>query len=55
MKGDVQHGSASLEDASPLPPPKQEEEDILGRLPIRETIERARSTGKNEFLRVVLG
>ncbi|KAG6894927.1 hypothetical protein C0992_003935 [Termitomyces sp. T32_za158] len=34
----------SLEDASPVPAPKKEEEDILGRWPIRETIERARST-----------
>ena len=55
MRDDVQHDSASLEYASPLPPPQQEEQDILGRLPIRETIERARSTGKNEFVRVVLG
>ncbi|KAG6917509.1 hypothetical protein DXG01_002256 [Tephrocybe rancida] len=35
----------SLEDASPVPVPKKEEEDILGRWPVRETIERARSTG----------
>ncbi|KAG6820087.1 hypothetical protein H0H93_005516 [Arthromyces matolae] len=35
----------SLEDASPVPAPKPEEEDALGRWPIRETIERARSTG----------
>ncbi|KAG6833362.1 hypothetical protein H0H87_007979 [Tephrocybe sp. NHM501043] len=35
----------SLEDASLVPVPKKEEEDVLGRWPIRETIERARSTG----------
>ncbi|KAF9466511.1 hypothetical protein BDZ94DRAFT_1306115 [Collybia nuda] len=35
----------SLEDALPTAPPKQDDEDILGRWPVRETIERARSTG----------
>lgn len=40
----------SLEDASPVPVPQKEEEDILGRWPIRETIERARSTGQNATL-----
>ncbi|KAF5382229.1 hypothetical protein D9615_004263 [Tricholomella constricta] len=35
----------SLENASPVPVDKQEEEDILGRWSVRETIERARSTG----------
>ncbi|KAG6862023.1 hypothetical protein C0995_008211 [Termitomyces sp. Mi166 len=39
----------SLEDASPGPVPKKEEEDILGRWPIRETIERARSTALFEI------
>ncbi|KAG5340891.1 hypothetical protein C0989_012643 [Termitomyces sp. Mn162] len=38
----------SSEDASPLPVPKKDEEDILGRWPIRETIERARSTGHDD-------
>jgi len=38
---------ASLEDALPDAPSKQEEDDILGRLPVRETIERARNTGEN--------
>jgi hypothetical protein len=36
--------SISLDDPSPSTT-KQEEEDILGRWPLRETIERARSTG----------
>ncbi|KAG6868667.1 hypothetical protein C0993_012170 [Termitomyces sp. T159_Od127] len=39
----------SLEDASPVPVLKKEEEDILGRWPIRETIERARSTALFEI------
>ena len=38
---------ASAEDALPDAPSKQEEDDILGRLSVRETIERARSTGEN--------
>jgi hypothetical protein len=37
----------SLEDALPNAPSKQED-DILGRLSVRETIERARSTGENQ-------
>ena len=37
----------SLEDALPNPLSKQED-DILGRLSVRETIERARSTGENQ-------
>lgn len=37
----------SLEDALPNAPNKQEEEDILGRLSVRETIDRARNTGEN--------
>lgn len=45
----------SLEDASPTPVDKQEEGDILGRLPIRETIERARSTGGHIIFTLVLG
>lgn len=36
---------ASFEEALPVVAPKQEDEDILGRWPVRETIERARSTG----------
>ncbi|GLB40539.1 putative leucine rich repeat [Lyophyllum shimeji] len=40
-----QHDFLSLDDASPVPAMKQEDEDILGRWPIRETIERARSSG----------
>lgn len=43
----------SLEDTSPVPLPKQEDEDILGRWPVRETIERARSTGKCSFSCIV--
>ena len=39
----------SLEDALPNAPSKQED-DILGRVSIRETIERARSTGKNQSI-----
>jgi hypothetical protein len=39
----------SLEDALPNAPSKQEE-DILGRLSVRETIERARSTGENQSI-----
>lgn len=35
----------TLEDELPEPEAKQEDEDILGRLSIRESIERARSTG----------
>ena len=37
----------SLEDALPNVPSKQED-DILGRLSVRETIERARDTGENQ-------
>ncbi|PPR04904.1 hypothetical protein CVT24_007148 [Panaeolus cyanescens] len=37
---------STLEDALPdIPAHKQEEEDLLGRLPVRDTIDRARSTG----------
>ena len=39
----------SLEDALPNAPIKQED-DILGRLSVRETIERARSTGENQSI-----
>ncbi|KAG6841487.1 hypothetical protein C0991_010675 [Blastosporella zonata] len=39
----------SLEDASPVPVPQKKEEDVLGRWPIRETIERARSTALFEI------
>jgi hypothetical protein len=39
----------SLEDALPNAPSKQED-DILGRLSVRETIERARSTGENQSI-----
>ena len=39
----------SLEDALPNTPTKQED-DILGRLSVRETIERARSTGENQSI-----
>jgi hypothetical protein len=35
----------SLEDSLPVPTQQPEEEDLLGRLPLRETIEKARSTG----------
>ncbi|RDB25694.1 Leucine-rich repeat-containing protein 40 [Hypsizygus marmoreus] len=35
----------SLEDASPFPSKAADDEDILGRWPVTETIERARSTG----------
>ncbi|KAH6890109.1 leucine-rich repeat-containing protein 40 [Coprinopsis sp. MPI-PUGE-AT-0042] len=35
----------ALEDALPVPTQQPEEEDLLGRLPLRETIEKARSTG----------
>lgn len=37
----------SLEDALPVPTQQPEEEDLLGRLPLRETIEKARSTGES--------
>lgn len=43
--GGTQNDFISLEDASPFPAAKQEDEDILGRWPVRESIERARSTG----------
>ncbi|KAJ7764784.1 hypothetical protein B0H16DRAFT_1310364 [Mycena metata] len=36
---------SSLADANPFPPPPAEDEDILGRPPLRDTIERAKSTG----------
>lgn len=39
----------SLEDALPNAPSEQED-DILGRLSVRETIERARSTGENQCI-----
>lgn len=39
----------SLEDALPNTPIKQED-DILGRLSVRETIERARNTGENHSI-----
>lgn len=39
----------SLEDALPNAPDKQED-DILGRLSVRETIEKARSTGENRSI-----
>ena len=39
----------SLEDALPNTPSKQED-DILGRLSVRETIERARDTGENQSI-----
>lgn len=39
----------SLEDALPNTPNKQED-DILGRLSVRETIERARDTGENQSI-----
>ncbi|KAF8072052.1 hypothetical protein FPV67DRAFT_916442 [Lyophyllum atratum] len=45
LSSGAQNDSISLEDASPVPASKQEEEDILGRWSIRETIERARSSG----------
>jgi hypothetical protein len=38
---------ATLEDALPNAPDKQED-DILGRLSVRETIEKARNTGDNQ-------
>jgi hypothetical protein len=38
-----------LEDSIP-DPPKQEEEDLLGRMSVRDTIERARSTGKSQYV-----
>ncbi|KAG6830036.1 hypothetical protein H0H92_002454 [Tricholoma furcatifolium] len=38
-----------LEDASPVPVPQKEEEDLLGRWPLRESIERARSTALFEI------
>jgi len=46
LNSGAQNDFISLEDASPVPASKQEEEDILGRWPIRETIERARSSGE---------
>lgn len=45
----------SLDDSSPLTTTKQEEEDVLGRWSVRETIERARSTGDCCFTSDVLG
>ena len=39
--------SMSLEDTIP-DAPKPEEEDLLGRMSVRDTIERARSTGKSQ-------
>ena len=44
---------ASLEDALPDVPSKQEEDDILGRLSVRETIERARNTGENQPITIM--
>lgn len=49
-KAQSQNGSgfdsmATLEDALPTSQAKQEDEDVLGRWPVKETIERARSTG----------
>lgn len=55
-KGQTKAGSGSLdnvvnpEDALPDVSRKQEEDDILGRLSVRETIERARNTGKNQSI-----
>ena len=39
-----------LEDALPTANKHEEEEDILGRLPLRDTIEQARSTGALHFV-----
>ena len=39
-----------LEDALPTANKHEEEEDILGRLPVRDTIEQARSTGALHFV-----
>jgi len=44
---------ASLEDAIP-DASKPEEEDLLGRLSVRDTIERARSTGEGPLVPCVL-
>ncbi len=39
---------ATLEDALPTTVKQEEEEDLLGRLSVRDTIEQARSTGKSQ-------
>lgn len=53
IKGVIQNDFMALEDASSVPTTtKQEEEDILGRLPMREIIERARSTGEIEAVHI---
>ena len=49
------HDFISLDDPSPSVAIKLEDEDILGRWPVRETIERARSTGDYYFAYDVLG
>jgi hypothetical protein len=45
--GSLDNLASAAEDALPDAPSKQEEDDILGRLSVRETIERARNTGEN--------
>ena len=40
---------ATLEDALPTTAKQEEEEDLLGRLSVRDTIEQARSTGKSRI------
>lgn len=49
------HDFISLDDPSLSSTTKPEEEDILGRWPVRETIERARSTGDCCFTSDMLG
>jgi hypothetical protein len=49
------HDFISLDDPSPTTTSKPQDEDILGRWPVRETIERARSTGDCHFTFDVLG
>jgi hypothetical protein len=55
-KGNISGGNdfISLDDPAPSTT-KQEEDDNLGRWPVRETIERARSTGDCRFAYSVLG
>lgn len=45
--GGLSSFAGDLEDAVPTVAPVAEEEDLLGRLSVRETIERGRSTGES--------
>jgi hypothetical protein len=47
IAGEAAEKWTGIEDAIP-DAPKPEEEDLLGRLSVRDTIERARSTGTNQ-------